>query len=188
MFYFVENMPEPTASVRSVCINHTINGMDELFELFKKKLEFPYPYSTEYRYNYNAFHEIMMELYWVPEKEVRIIHDGLPSLDEEIMGHHYLDVLNLIDVEWERFTERANITKQYAEKHPGSVLSFEGALPWWEKRPKEFSVYFRKQDEVLVKGLLSKCSWDYRKCIHFDETGRMEIDYKEHYPYSSSSF
>lgn len=47
MFYFVENMPGPTASVRSVCINHTINGMDELFELFKKKLEFPYPYSTE---------------------------------------------------------------------------------------------------------------------------------------------
>ena len=64
MFYFVNNLPNQTDDVRTVCINSTMSSMNELFDFYKTILDFPYPYSKETRYNYNAFYDIMMELDW----------------------------------------------------------------------------------------------------------------------------
>ena len=182
MFYFVNNFPDQTDDVRTVCIKSTMSNMNELFDFYKTALEFPYPYSKETRYNYYAFHEIMMELDWLSEKEVRIIHDSLPPLKEDIMGDLYLDVLNLIDVEWEKRPECAEIFRQYAEKHPNRFISFdEGVRRWWKEKPKIFNVYFRKRDESFVKDILYQYSWDYRKCMQFDEKGHVDIKYTDRY-------
>lgn len=181
MFYFVNNLPNQTDDVRTVCINSTMSSMNELFDFYKTTLDFPYPYSKETRYNYNAFYDIMMELDWLSEKEVRIIHDSLPALDEEILGNHYLDVLNLIDVEWERFTEHADCTREYVKKHPEKFIAIEGVPAWYDFPPKIFNVYFRRQDESYVKELLSKYSWDYRECMFFDERGCIDINYVKRY-------
>lgn len=176
MLYYVENFPEQAADTKVVYVNNTFHGMDEVLKLFKVVLNFPYPYSSESKYNYYAFRDIMEDLYWLSENEVRIVHESLPSLDEEIMGYQYLDVLNLIDVEWERFMERAGITRQYAKEHPEKYIHRDEVTAWWERQPKIFNVYFRKEDESYVKEILQKYSKDYRKCIYFDEKGDEYIE------------
>ena len=93
----------------------------------------------------------------------------------------YIDILNLIDAENEKFPEQAEIAKSYSEKHPEAFMPVDGLLPWWDYRPKVFNVYFLHQDEQYVKKLLSDYSWDYRKCISFDESGTEQIDYKFRY-------
>ena len=44
--------------------------------------------------------------------EIRIYHDSLPSLNEEDLAC-YIDHLNIIDVEWEKYDERADIIREY---------------------------------------------------------------------------
>ena len=44
--------------------------------------------------------------------EIRIYHDSLPSLNEEDLAC-YIDYLNIIDVEWEKYDERADIIREY---------------------------------------------------------------------------
>lgn len=178
MFYFVEDFPQIEENTRTVIISNKIIGKKFLFKRFKDKLLFP----DWFGYNYHAFYDLMTQLYyWFPEENVRIYHKSLPVLFPKSM-RTYLDYLNLIDVEWEKFTERANITRQDAEKHPDHYIPFEGVRPWWEEKPKIFNVYFRKRDESFVKDILHNYSWDYRKCMQFDETGMIDIKYTDRYP------
>ena len=177
MFYFVEDFPLVEQNVKAVIVSKRILGTRMLFKRFKVELLFP----DWFGYNFHVFYDIMTQLYYnFPEKEVRIYHQGLPLLLPKDMKE-YLDWLNLIDVEWERFAERADITRAYAEKHPERYTKTEGITTWWNEQPKIFNVYFRKRDESYVKDILSKYSWDYRQCISFDETGADNIDYIKHY-------
>ena len=111
MFYFTDNYQEQTDNIRSVMVNHSIHDLSELFERFRVSLQIPYTTMT----NFPAFRDVMEELDWVQEDEIRIYHDSLPSLDEETLAC-YLDYLNLIDVEWEKYEERADIVREYMNK------------------------------------------------------------------------
>lgn len=177
MLYFVDKFPNVECDAKTVIVQKTIMGKQQLFKRYGDSLQFPDWFGN----NFDAFYDIMAQLYYfIQESSVNIYHDGLPSLLPKDM-HNYIDILNLVDVEWEKFTERANITKQYATEHPESFISIDGVSPWWDEKPIIFNVYFRKQDEAYVKNVLSKYSWDYRKCMHFDETGMMKIEYNERY-------
>lgn len=177
MFYFVEEIPPIEKGVRTVIISKRIFGTRMLFRRFKDDLQFP----KGFGYNFHAFWDWMTQLYyWFPEKEVRIYHKSLPLLLKRNMKE-YIDILNLIDAENEKFPEHAEIAKRYSEKHPEAFMPVDGLLPWWDYRPKVFNVYFLHQDEQYVKKLLSDYSWDYRKCISFNESGTEQIDYKFRY-------
>ena len=52
--------------------------------------------------------------------------------------------------------------------------------------PKIFNVYFRLEDRKYVEALLKRYSRDYRKCIHYDESGCESID--EEQPSTRGSF
>lgn len=171
MFYYIENYPEQLDDTICVNINQTFCGIQELFGHYGKTLRFPYNSIT----NFSAFRDVMGDLEWLPEKNISVFHDGLPSLSGQEMNN-YLDVLNLIDVEWERFMERAGITRQYAKEHPEKFIHRDEVTAWWERQPKIFNVYFRKEDESYVKEILQKYSKDYRKCIYFDEKGDEYIE------------
>ena len=97
MFYYTDNFQTQTDNTKSVIVNHSILDLSELFELFRVSLQIPYTTMT----NFPAFRDVMEELNWLQEDEIRIYHDSLPSLDEESLAC-YLDYLNLIDVEWKR--------------------------------------------------------------------------------------
>ena len=97
MFYYVEKFQVQANDAKIVTINSSIGGIKDLLETFRIILRFPYSTVT----NLNAFRDVMEELDWLQEKEVIVYHDGLPSLDEHEMAC-YIDVLNLIDVEWEK--------------------------------------------------------------------------------------
>ena len=177
MFYFVDEMPQVEQNVKTVIVSKRLFGKKMLFKRYKDALLFP----DWFGYNFHAFYDLMTQLYYYfPEKEVRIYHKSLPMLLPKDMKE-YLDWLNLIDVEWERFTEQADITRAYAEKHPEKFIVIEGVPAWWNEQPKIFNVFFRKKEESYVKDLLSKYSWDYRQCITFDEMGATNIDYIKRY-------
>ncbi|MBQ7433388.1 MAG: hypothetical protein IJ562_04260 [Prevotella sp.] len=63
--------------------------------------------------NFDAFRDVMEELEWIPENEIRIYHETLPSLEKKDLAC-YIDYLNIIDVEWEKYEERADIVREYA--------------------------------------------------------------------------
>ena len=132
MFYFVEEIPPIEKGVRTVIISKRIFGTRMLFRRFKDDLLFP----KGFGYNFHAFWDWMTQLYyWFPEKEVRIYHKSLPLLLKRNMKE-YIDILNLIDAENEKFPEQAEIAKSYSEKHPEAFMPVDGLLPWWDYRPK----------------------------------------------------
>ena len=162
MFYYVEKFQMHANNAKLVTINDTIGGGEDLLHLFSVALRFPYPTVT----NFNAFRDVMGELDWLQEKEVIVYHDGLPSLDEHEMAC-YIDVLNLIDVEWEKYAERANLIRKHCENR-GETIPPDS----WINRPsKVFNVYFRLEDESFIEGMIKKYSKNYRECIHYDERG-----------------
>lgn len=114
--------------------------------------------------NFAAFRDVMTELDWIHEGE--IYHETLPSLDEESFGY-YIDVLNLIDVEWSKYEEQAEIVKDYI-KQSGKIISKDA---WIHKRPKIFNVYFKKKEECFIKKILKQYSKKYQLCIHYDKKG-----------------
>lgn len=174
MFFFVDSFPLQARNAKRVFVDKAICNTNELFELYKKELHFPDWFGN----NFDAFYDIMSQLnYWVPEEYVGVFHDSLPSLDEQRMSI-YLDILNEVDVEWEKFTERAEIRRQYTKKHQENLICGHA---WWDETPKIFNVFFHRSDEAFVKGMLSKYSWDYRQCMSFDERGSMMINYVKHY-------
>lgn len=176
MLYFVEKFPNMTKDVKTVVVNNSIKGKKQLFDFYGDELLFPYKTIT----NFDAFRDVMEELDWLEEREVSICHESLPLLNEPDM-QDYLDYLNLIDAEWEMHTERTNITRQYAHKHPDKFLILN-ELQSFNSQPKLFNIFFMKRDEYFVKNILSTYSWDFRRCISFDEKGLETIDFIARYP------
>jgi len=179
MFYYVNKFPVKAKNVRTIVLNSLFCSLDAIFEFYKQELKFPSPYSNECEFNYSAFRDIMEELSWIPENVINICHESIPSINEEELGGVYLDVLNLIDAEREKFAESNDIFMDYWEEHP-EKFQIMGEPTEWNRR-QFFNVYFLHQDEQYVKKLLSDYSWDYRKCISFDESGTEQIDYKFRY-------
>lgn len=133
-----------------------------MFEHFRITLRIPYATMT----NFSAFRDVMEELDWIPEDEIRIYHESLPTLNEEDLAC-YIDYLNIIDVEWEKYDERADIIREYM-KNTGHSISRNA---WINNSPKKFNVFFKTKDEFFVKQILNKYSKNYRECIRFDERG-----------------
>jgi hypothetical protein len=167
MFYYVEKFQMHANNAKLVTINDTIGGVEDLLHLFSVALRFPYPTVT----NFNAFRDVMEELDWLQEEEIVVYHNSLPLLDEHEMAC-YIDVLNLIDVEWEKSAERAAIVKRYYE-NKGETIPADS---WINQPPKKFNVYFRAEDKCFIETMIKLHSNDYRNCIHYDERG-MEYPY-----------
>ena len=168
MFYYIEKFQIQSDSVKSVIINQSIHNLDELFECFRTTLQFPYTTVT----NWNAFRDVMRELEWIPENEIRIYHETLPSFDKQTFAR-YIDILNLIDVEWEKDEERADIVRKHMEK----TGQFIPSDIWINGKSKIFNVFFHQKDESFVKKILRKYSHNYRKCLYYDEKGIEHIKY-----------
>lgn len=162
MFNYTNSFQIEANHVKSVIIDQSIHGLSELFEQYRVSLQIPYSTMT----NFAAFRDVMTELDWVTEEEIRIYHESLPSLDEQSLGC-YIDVLNLIDVEWGRYEERADIVRNYM-RQSGIPISPNA---WINKSPKTFNVFFKKEDDFFVKKMLKFYSENYWNNIYYDEKG-----------------
>lgn len=178
MFKFVDKIPQiQDNTIKMVTVSNAIKSKEELLHFFTESLQFPYTTVT----NYDAFRDVMEELEWLAEEEIIIYHESLPSLNSKLLSV-YLDVLNLIDVEWKLYEMRAEIIKKYIRSR-GEVVPSDS---WLTQKPKIFNVYFRLEDRKYVEALLKRYSRDYRKCIHYDESGCESID--EEQPSTRGSF
>lgn len=173
MFYFVNDCPCESENAKIIVLNDSINSKEKLFEFYGESLKFPYNTVT----NFNAFRDVMEELEWLKEREIKIYHESLPLIDENAMKA-YLDYLNLIDVEWEKLPERINIIRQYY-KRIGKTIPVDS---WINRPPKIINIYFQIKLKAYVYRILHDYSWDFRRCISFDEKGQESIDFIAHYP------
>jgi len=71
-----------------VIISADINSKNKLLEYFKERLRFPY-----FGMNWDALQDCLRDLSWLEEKEVFVIHEGLPVLPPEDLKI-YLSVLS----------------------------------------------------------------------------------------------
>ena len=163
MFYYVEKFQAPSDHTKVVTINDTIVGKKELLHFYSVTLRFPYTTVT----NFDAFRDVMGELDWLQEEEIVIFHDKLPLLDKQDMAS-YIDYLNLIDVEWEKSPERAEIVREYLENQ-GQGIPLDA---WINQPPKTFNVYFHLKDKAFIEKIIKQYSKDYRKYIKYDERGK----------------
>lgn len=170
MFYFVEKfMPNTNGNdkLRLITIDKSVVGKSELFRRFSDLLQFPDYFGR----NFDAFYDLISDLYWLQEEEIVIYHESLPLLDESSLAN-YLDILNRTDVEWETYNIRAEKCKQYMISQGGSIPS----NCWFDQKPKIFNVYFQQEDKECVERILRIFSKNYRECIHYDEKGDEYID------------
>jgi RNAse (barnase) inhibitor barstar len=78
-FKFFTNPPWDERKVFRALIPSSIANSDELHKFYASLLQI----GGYYGHNWDALDEVIQDLEWVEEKEVEILHDGLPRLSSE---------------------------------------------------------------------------------------------------------
>lgn len=64
---------------RFIEITDSINSKERLFDLFSSELSFP----SYFGHNWDAFYDILSDLYWLDIHQIVVYHDSLPQLNEK---------------------------------------------------------------------------------------------------------
>jgi RNAse (barnase) inhibitor barstar len=84
---------------RVVHLSH-INSKNSLLDIIGSELQFPDYYGR----NWDALEECLRDLSWVPEREVLLIHDDLPSLEDHEL-RTYIQILSEAVESWASTSE-----------------------------------------------------------------------------------
>lgn len=76
--YEDENFKEKNFE-KFINIPESLNSKENLFKFFKNELNFP----EYFGHNWDAFYDLLSDLYWLNVKEVVIYHNSLPQLNEK---------------------------------------------------------------------------------------------------------
>jgi len=77
-----------------------INGKDELFEQFSKKLLFP----DYFGFNWDSLLDMLCDFHWIEQQQIVLVHDDLPILDKKELDI-YLEILLDAIKSWEDWEE-----------------------------------------------------------------------------------
>jgi RNAse (barnase) inhibitor barstar len=76
-----------------------INGKEDLLKELSAKLNFP----DYFGFNWDALHECLRDFHWIEERNIILIHEELPLLDDRNMKI-YLDILNDAVASWKEYS------------------------------------------------------------------------------------
>lgn len=102
---------------RSVIIPSNINEKLDLFDSYNKQLNFP----SYFGYNWDALYDCMVDLSWINEHTIQIIHNDIPFKSNQDKRTIYLKLLIDICSSWEKsyshkiliFFPQSCLTKMY---------------------------------------------------------------------------
>jgi len=97
-----------------------ITSKDRLLEEIGLKLSFP----NYYGQNWDALEECLLDLVWLDEKEVLLVHDEIPGIQESEL-RTYLHILSEILRNWERSGERS-VRAVFSTKDELRIRSLRG--------------------------------------------------------------
>lgn len=98
-FLFFESLSEINANENmvSVIIPANTNGKLELFNCFCNQLRFP----AYFGYNWDALYDCMVDLNWISEHDILIIHNDVPFKEDLNARVIYIKLLFDICSSWE---------------------------------------------------------------------------------------
>ncbi|MGE5195856.1 MAG: barstar family protein [Anaerolineae bacterium] len=88
---------------------------EELFTLFSNELKFPSYFGN----NWDALYDLLLDLNWINQKKIVIIHEDVPFSNMEIERKKYLELLLAVAKAWhndEIHELRINFPKQYQKE------------------------------------------------------------------------
>ena len=110
-----------------------VKDQQGLFDAFGKGMDAPNGY---FGTNWNAFEDSLMDLQWLPEHQVILVHEHLPDLtDDEIRV--YLDILSSASLKW-----NSSKTKELQKKFPQFIAH-------------NLVVYFRRNLQDRVSSIIA---------------------------------
>jgi hypothetical protein len=110
-----------------------VKDQQGLFDAFGKGMDAPNGY---FGTNWNAFEDSLMDLQWLPERQVILVHEHLPDLtDGEIRV--YLDILGSASLKW-----NSGKTKELQKKFPQFIVH-------------NLVVYFRRNLQDRVSSIIA---------------------------------
>lgn len=81
---FEDEIKKKVDSDRFVEIPSSTSTENDLISLYRKELSFPEYFGTSS--NWDAFYDILSDLYWLDIHQVVVYHDSLPKLGEKDFG------------------------------------------------------------------------------------------------------
>ena len=105
----------------------------ELFHQYAMGLNAPGKY---FGLNWDAFNDCLMDLNWLDERQINIVHTCLPRLPERDLGI-YLDNLSTASSEWKSIK-----TADLENKYP-------------EFKPHRLEIYFPKSSKKQINNILN---------------------------------
>lgn len=76
---FEDGIMKENNNEKHIEIPRSMNSKKDLIGLFRKELKFPDYFGS----NWDAFYDILSDLYWLDVKEVVVYHDSLPQLNKD---------------------------------------------------------------------------------------------------------
>jgi hypothetical protein len=88
---FEDEIQKKVDSDRFVEIPSSTSTENDLISLYRKELSFPEYFGTSS--NWDAFYDILSDLYWLDINKIVIYHESLPQLDEKDI-RIYMGIIN----------------------------------------------------------------------------------------------
>lgn len=114
----IKYLENPVAYNRDGAFITHLNGVkskDQLFMSLYRTLQLP----TYFGFNWDALSECLGDFDWIKKKDIVLIHDELPELDDETLKL-YLQVLNETIKEWRKSDKHS--FEVFFPKHSKKIL------------------------------------------------------------------
>jgi RNAse (barnase) inhibitor barstar len=116
-FYYIGNYPIETIN-NSLAVNiRDIDSKKTLFNAYNEQLRFPFYFG----FNWDALKDCLCSLdEWLKEKEIMIIHDELPHLEEKELLIYITMLYDVCEL-WEKYPDVLNFQVFFPEKDKTTI-------------------------------------------------------------------
>jgi RNAse (barnase) inhibitor barstar len=80
----------------NILVSKNIKDKKDLFNLFSTKLKFPSYFGN----NWDALYDCLMDLNWIHENKISIIHEDIPFYNIEEESKKYLELMSDVILKW----------------------------------------------------------------------------------------
>ena len=101
-----------------------INGKEDLLKELSAKLNFP----DYFGFNWDALYDCLRDLNWINQKEIVLVHDELPLLDNETLKN-YINLLYMTVQDWQ-ISEEHQFEVVFSERYINQIEQIRKSTSW----------------------------------------------------------
>ena len=102
----------------------SVKDKEQLFSELSLKLNFPYYFG----FNWDALYDCLRDLNWINQKEIVLVHDELPLLDNETLKN-YINLLYMTVQDWQ-ISEEHQFEVVFSERYINQIEQIRKSTSW----------------------------------------------------------